>query len=67
MSFEENQEKGFTRRTFIRGAALGTVGVASAGLLAGCGGTEETPPVDPGSAAVDNVPSFLKPAPNSGF
>jgi fumarate reductase flavoprotein subunit len=61
VSFEENQEKGFTRRTFIRGAALGTVGVASAGLLAGCGGTEETPPVDPGSAAVDNVPSFLKP------
>ncbi len=61
MSFEENQEKGFTRRTFIKGAALGTVGVASAGLLAGCGGTEETPPADPGSAAVDNVPSFLKP------
>jgi fumarate reductase flavoprotein subunit len=61
VSFEENQEKGFTRRTFIKGAALGTVGVASAGLLAGCGGTEETPPADPGSAAVDNVPSFLKP------
>lgn len=61
MSFEEKQEKGFTRRTFIKGAALGTVGVASAGLLAGCGGTEETPPADPGSAAVDGVPSFLKP------
>ncbi len=61
MSFEENQEKGFTRRTFIKGAALGTVGVASVGLLAGCGGTEEAPPADPGSAAVDNVPSFLKP------
>ncbi len=61
MSFEEKQEKGFTRRTFIKGAALGTVGVASAGFLAGCGGTEETPPADPGSAAVDGVPSFLKP------
>jgi len=43
MSFEDNQEKGFTRRTFIKGAALGTVGIASAGLLAGCGGSEETP------------------------
>jgi fumarate reductase flavoprotein subunit len=61
VSFEEKQEKGFTRRTFIKGAALGTVGVASAGFLAGCGGTEETPPADPGSAAVDGVPSFLKP------
>ena len=35
--------------------------MASVGLLAGCGGTEEAPPADPGSAAVDNVPSFLKP------
>ena len=63
MSFDEKQEKGFTRRTFIKGAALGTVGIASAGLLAGCG-AEETPPVDQAPADVtDNVPSFLKPPP----
>lgn len=37
MSSEEKQEKGFTRRTFIKGAALGTVGIATAGILAGCG------------------------------
>lgn len=61
MSFDEKQEKGFTRRTFIKGAALGTVGIASAGLLAGCG-AEETPPVDQAPADVtDSVPSFLKP------
>jgi len=63
MSFEDNQEKGFTRRTFIKGAALGTVGLASAGLLAGCGASEEAPPAETPTGEAENIPSFLKPPP----
>ena len=32
---------GFTRRTFIKGAALGTAGLASAGILTRCGPTDD--------------------------
>lgn len=37
MNNEEKNLKGFTRRTFIKGTAVGAVGVASASVLAGCG------------------------------
>lgn len=37
MSNEEKTRNGFTRRSFIKGTALGAAGVASASLLAGCG------------------------------
>ncbi|MGI6548536.1 MAG: FAD-dependent oxidoreductase [Syntrophomonadales bacterium] len=62
MSSEEKQEKGFTRRTFIKGAAIGTVGIATAGILSGCG---EEPSGTPGTGtdAAENLPSFLKAPP----
>lgn len=63
MSFEDNQQKGFTRRTFIKGAALGTAGIASAGFIVGCGGQEEASTPAPAPAEAEG-PSFLKaPAP----
>ncbi|HHV34183.1 MAG TPA: FAD-binding protein [Syntrophomonadaceae bacterium] len=34
-------KKGFSRRTFLKGAAFGAAGVAAGGLLAGCGGKDE--------------------------
>ncbi len=36
MRDDDHISKGFTRRDFIKGTAIGAVGVASAGLLAGC-------------------------------
>ncbi|KUG03948.1 fumarate reductase flavoprotein subunit [hydrocarbon metagenome] len=36
MKEEKNQPNGISRRKFIQGAAIGTVGIASAGFLAGC-------------------------------
>jgi len=60
MSMEEKPQKGFTRRTFIKGAALGTAGIASAGFLVGCGGEEKTPAPAPQDTEAA-VPSFLKP------
>lgn len=56
MSMEE--QKGFSRRTFIKGAALSTAGLASAGMLPGCG-SEETPPATP-DATEASEPGFLK-------
>ncbi len=41
MSSEEKLKKGISRRTFIKGAVVGTAGVAASGLLAGCGGKEQ--------------------------
>jgi succinate dehydrogenase/fumarate reductase flavoprotein subunit len=43
MSLEENVKKGISRRTFIQGTAIGAVGLASAGLLAGCSPKEGGP------------------------
>ncbi len=43
MSLEENGKKGISRRKFIQGTAIGAVGLASAGMLAGCSPKEETP------------------------
>lgn len=42
MSFDEKSQKGITRRTFLKGAAvggIGTVAISSMGLLAGCSGS----------------------------
>lgn len=52
---------GFTRRTFIKGAALGTAGLASAGLLAGCGQGEEGSSSSPQSAVDAGKPAFMQP------
>ncbi|HHV34188.1 MAG TPA: twin-arginine translocation signal domain-containing protein, partial [Syntrophomonadaceae bacterium] len=41
MSFEEKSKKGISRRSFLKGAALGTAGIASVGMLAGCGPKED--------------------------
>ncbi|KUG03741.1 twin-arginine translocation pathway signal precursor [hydrocarbon metagenome] len=43
MSLEENGKKGISRRKFIQGTAIGAVGLASAGMLAGCSPKDETP------------------------
>ncbi|NLV17585.1 MAG: FAD-binding protein [Syntrophomonadaceae bacterium] len=59
MSSEERQEKGFTRRTFIKGAAIGTAGVAATGFLTGCG-KEEPNGAGNGTDAAAELPSFLK-------
>lgn len=39
MSSEEKEKKGLSRRDFFKGSALTALGVASGGLLAGCGTT----------------------------
>ena len=49
MSNQEKSHGGFTRRAFIKGSAVGAVGVASASILAGCGlgggqGESQSPP-----------------------
>jgi fumarate reductase flavoprotein subunit len=59
MSNEENQ-KGISRRTFIKGAALGTVVLGSAGTLIGCGAKEEAPAPADKTAEDAATPSFLK-------
>lgn len=57
MSSEGNQN-GVSRRTFIKGAAIGTVAIGSVGLF-GCGPQEENPPKDTPSQEAA-TPSFLK-------
>ncbi|KUG02773.1 fumarate reductase flavoprotein subunit [hydrocarbon metagenome] len=68
MSNEENQN-GVSRRSFIKGAAVGTVVLASAGTLIGCSPKEETPA--PGETPAEgSTPSFLKkpdPIPDSAI
>lgn len=60
MSTDDKAVKGFTRRTFIKGAALGAAGIAAGGVLAGCGGTEEPNNSAETSSPTDNTePSFL--------
>ncbi|MDR9755425.1 MAG: FAD-binding protein [Syntrophomonadaceae bacterium] len=61
MSIDEKPQKGVTRRTFLKGAVLGAAGVAAGGMLAGCGGNEETK--EPSSSASNGTsePSFLTP------
>ncbi len=54
MNNEEKLNTGFTRRTFIKGAALGAAGVAAGGVLTGCGGSKE-PPEDDGAATSGGI------------
>ena len=68
MSNEENK-KGVSRRSFIKGAAIGTVAIASAGSLIGCSPQEETPNAGE-TPAESSTPSFLKkpdPIPDSAI
>ncbi len=62
MSNEEKQN-GLSRRTFIKGAAVSSVLLGSAGALIGCGSEEEAPaPKETGTESA--TPNFLKkPAP----
>ncbi|HPT70409.1 MAG TPA: twin-arginine translocation signal domain-containing protein, partial [Syntrophomonas sp.] len=66
MSSEEKQN-GLSRRSFIKGAAVSSVMLGSAGALIGCGKDEEAPA--PKEASTESAtPSFLKkpdPIPNS--
>lgn len=58
-----NEEKlnGVSRRTFIKGAAVSTVALGSAGAIIGCSPKEKEPaPVDGEQPAADSTPSFLK-------
>lgn len=41
MANDEKPKTGISRRTFLKGAVVGAAGVASGGLLAGCGGKEQ--------------------------
>jgi fumarate reductase flavoprotein subunit len=61
MSTDDKSVKGFSRRTFIKGAALGAAGIAAGGVLAGCGGTEEPTNSAETPSPTDNTtgPSFL--------
>lgn len=41
MGNKEKPKTGFSRRTFLKGAVVGAAGVATGGLLSGCGGTDQ--------------------------
>lgn len=60
MSSDDRGKKGFTRRDFIKGTAVGAAGVASAGILAGCGigGSNEKTET---TMSESGKPSFLNP------
>ncbi len=59
MSKEENQN-GVSRRTFIKGAAVSTVALGSAGAIIGCSPKEKEPAPQAEAPAEGGVPSFLK-------
>lgn len=61
MSSEVNDQKGFSRRAFIKGTAISAVGVASVSLLTGCGNNDNqtTAPTD----SNPSIPSFEVPPP----
>lgn len=50
MGNDERPKTGISRRTFLRGAVVGAAGVATGGLLGGCGGKEQ-PSESTGAAA----------------
>lgn len=50
MGNEERPKTGISRRTFLKGAVVGAAGVATGGLLSGCGAKEQ-PSESTGSAA----------------
>ncbi len=47
---EEKNSKGFTRRNFIVGSAIGAAGLTSMGYLAGCSPKQAQPPLNNGAA-----------------
>lgn len=63
MSFDEKVPNGISRRSFIKGATIGTVAVSSIGVLAGCSSSEQNP--QDANAPVGETgtgkPSFLEP------
>ncbi|MGR6835996.1 FAD-dependent oxidoreductase [Syntrophomonas erecta] len=63
MSYEEKLTNGISRRSFIKGAAIGTVAASSIGILAGCGSTGESPQSESenGAAPEAGKPSFFDP------
>ena len=57
----EEKKNGVSRRTFIKGAAVSTVAIGSAGMLIGCSPKErEAPTATDTPDAPDGTPSFLK-------
>lgn len=60
MSKEDIPIKGFSRRTFLKGTAVGAAGLASAGLLSGCGlggqPDQAAPPSDSAAKSGFEVP-----------
>ena len=68
MSSGEEEQKGITRREFIKGAAVGAAAVAGAGALASCGPAPapecpECPPCPTPEAAVPEKADFEVPPP----
>lgn len=62
MSFDEKLPMGISRRTFIKGTAIGTVAVSSIGMLAGCAATPEDGSQEAQAPAeTGGKPSFLEP------
>jgi fumarate reductase flavoprotein subunit len=49
----ENEKKGLNRRDFVKGTALAALGIASAGLLAGCSEKADTPESPVENSAAD--------------
>ncbi|MGB4504489.1 MAG: FAD-dependent oxidoreductase, partial [Syntrophaceticus sp.] len=69
MGNAEKPKTGFSRRTFIKGAAFGAAGVAASGLLVGCGGkngsTEEKKETDSDEKGKLSFEETPKPIPDS--
>lgn len=59
VSAENEKPTGITRRRFLKGAAIGAAGIASAGLLAGCG--QEEPKTQTPEAGKEGEASFEVP------
>ncbi|MEA1960555.1 MAG: FAD-dependent oxidoreductase [Bacillota bacterium] len=63
MNNEETTPKGFTRRNFIRGTALGAAAVASTGFLTGCGSDDTNQQTNSPESAAGQTASFETPPP----
>lgn len=59
---KETDNKDFSRRDFIKGAAVGVVGIATAGVLTACTAPGNTPPAEPGTPPASAEP-VATPAP----
>lgn len=62
MSKDDKVKKGISRRSFIKGAVIGAAGVASAGILVGCG-KEDPQKQKQATENTSGKPSFLTPPP----